>query len=133
MRATVGTDLGTTEVTLPSSYNDGAWHHAVFTRQGLTLRLAVDGGPAATATMPAGNSAAQRNLTPAAEFNIHIGARPDFPNQPAGVAQLFRGTLDDVRRFGTALTDTEAAEVKAGSLTVRTDAEKLRVGFSTIW
>ncbi|MGW4703503.1 exo-alpha-sialidase [Streptomyces sp. NPDC004285] len=133
LRATVGTDIGTTEVTLPSSYNDGAWHHVVFTRQGLTLRLAVDGAPAATAAMPAGNSAAQRNLTPAGEFNIHIGARPDFPNQPPGVAQLFRGTLDDVRLFDTALTDAEAAEVKAGSLAVRTEAEKLRLGFSTLW
>ncbi|MEU5920611.1 sialidase family protein [Streptomyces sp. NPDC047141] len=133
LRATAGTDLGTTEVTLPSSYDDGAWHHVVFTRQGLTLRLAVDGGPAATATLPAGNSAAQRSLTPAGEFNLHIGARPDFPNQPPGVAQLFRGTLDDVRLFDTALTDAEAAEVKAGSLAVRTDREKLRLGFTTLW
>ncbi|MGW1510680.1 exo-alpha-sialidase [Streptomyces sp. NPDC002394] len=133
LRGTVGTDIGTTEVTLPSSYNDGQWHHVVFTRQGLTLRLAVDGGPAATATMPAGASASERNLTPAAEFNVHIGARPDFPNQPAGAAQLFRGTLDDVRLFSTALTDTEAADVKAGSLAVRNSEEKLRLGFSSIW
>ncbi|QES04391.1 sialidase [Streptomyces venezuelae] len=133
LRATVGTDVGSTEVTLPSSYNDGTWHHVVFTRQGLTLGLAVDGQPAATATMPAGNSAADRNVTPAAEFNIHIGARPDFPNQPAGVAQLFHGTLDDVRLFRTALTDAEAARVKAGALDVATDREKLRLGFTTIW
>ncbi|MFF1511183.1 exo-alpha-sialidase [Streptomyces sp. NPDC058326] len=133
LRATVGTDIGSTEVTLPSSYNDGAWHHVVFTRQGLTLSLAVDGAAPATATMPAGASAAERNLTPGAEFNIHIGARPDFPNQPAGVAQLFRGTLDDVRLYGTALTAAEAAEVKAGSLAVATDKEKLRLGFTTIW
>ncbi|MFI1659974.1 exo-alpha-sialidase [Streptomyces sp. NPDC020472] len=133
LRGTVGTDIGTTEVTLPSSYNDNQWHHVVFTRQGLTLRLAVDGGTAATATVPAGASASDRNLTPAGEFNIHIGARPDFPNQPPGVAQLFRGTLDDVRLFNTALTDTEAADVKNGSLAVRNGEEKLRLGFSTIW
>ncbi|MGW8764354.1 exo-alpha-sialidase [Streptomyces sp. NPDC055815] len=133
LRGTVGTDIGTTEVTLPSSYNDGQWHHVVFTRQGLTLRLAVDGGTGATAAMPAGASASERNLTPAGEFNIHIGARPDFPNQPPGVAQLFRGTLDDVRLFSTALTDAEAADVKNGSLAVRTGEEKLRLGFSTLW
>ncbi|MFC9705585.1 exo-alpha-sialidase [Streptomyces sp. NPDC056943] len=133
LRATVGTDIGSTEVTLPSSYNDGAWHHVVFTRQGLTLGLAVDGGVPATGVMPAGGSAADRNVTPGAEFNIHIGARPDFPNQPAGVAQLFRGTLDDVRLFGAALTESEAAEVRAGSLAVATDKERLRLGFTTIW
>ncbi|MFF0560038.1 exo-alpha-sialidase [Streptomyces sp. NPDC004266] len=133
LRGTVGTDIGTTEVTLPSSYNDNQWHHVVFTRQGLTLRLAVDGGTAATATVPAGTSASDRNLTPAGEFNIHIGARPDFPNQPPGVAQLFRGTLDDVRLFNTALTDAEAADVKNGSLAVRNGEEKLRLGFSTVW
>ncbi|MFE5941494.1 exo-alpha-sialidase [Streptomyces sp. NPDC056480] len=133
MRGTVGTSIGTTEVTLPSSYNDGAWHHVVFTRKGLTLGLAVDGGSAATATMPTGQSAEERNATPVGPFNIHIGARPDFPSQPSGVTQLFRGTLDDVRLFGTALTDAEAAEVKAGSLAVRNSEEKLRLGFSTIW
>ncbi|MFC8764287.1 exo-alpha-sialidase [Streptomyces sp. NPDC057193] len=133
LRATVGTDIGSTEVTLPSSYNDGGWHHVVLTRSGLTLGLAVDGGAPATATMPRGASAADRNVTPAAQFNIHIGARPDFPNQPAGVAQLFRGTLDDVRLFRSALTPDEAARVKNGSLDVATEDERLRLGFSTIW
>ncbi|WP_435971804.1 exo-alpha-sialidase [Streptomyces sp. Qhu_M48] len=133
LRATVGTDIGSTEVTLPSSFNDGGWHHVVFTRDGLTLRLAVDGGAPATAVMPAGNSATDRNLTPASEFNIHIGARPDFPNQPAGVAQLFRGTLDDVRLFGKALTPEEAALVRGGSLAVAKEDERLRLGFFTIW
>jgi sialidase-1 len=133
LRATVGTDIGSTEVTLPSSYNDGGWHHVVLTRSGLTLGLAVDGGAPATATMPPGTSAADRNVTPAAQFNIHIGARPDFPNQPAGVAQLFRGTLDDVRLFQGALTPDEAARVKNGSLDVATEDERLRLGFSAIW
>ncbi|MFD3336401.1 exo-alpha-sialidase [Streptomyces sp. NPDC058700] len=133
LRATVGTDIGSTEVTLPSSYNDGAWHHVVFTRAGLTLGLAVDGGAPATAAMPEGASAADRNVTPAAQFNIHIGARPDFPNQPPGVTQLFRGTLDDVRLFRRALTPAEAALVKSGSLDVATADERLRLGFSTVW
>ncbi|MFD6344157.1 exo-alpha-sialidase [Streptomyces roseolus] len=133
MRGTVGTDIGSTEVTLPSSYNDGTWHHVVLTRDGLALRLAVDGGPPATATMPRGTSPADGDVTPAGGFNIHVGARPDFPNQPAGVAQLFRGTLDDVRIFGRALTPDEAARVKNGSLDVATGDERLRLGFSTIW
>ncbi|MEU4104676.1 sialidase family protein [Streptomyces tanashiensis] len=134
VRASVGTDIGSTEVTIPfTNTPQDTWHHVVFTRQGLALSLSVDGGPAATATMPAGKDASERNLTPAGEFNIHIGARPDFPNQPAGVTQLYRGGLDDVRLFDTALTTDEAASVKTGSLDVATTNEKLRLGFSTIW
>ncbi|MEU6881491.1 hypothetical protein [Streptomyces sp. NPDC046712] len=73
------------------------------------------------------------NLTPPGQFNIHVGARPDFPNQPAGVEDRFRGTLDDVRLCTTALTTDEAVAVKNGALDVATDKEKLRLGFSTIW
>ncbi|CAM5270613.1 exo-alpha-sialidase [Streptomyces tanashiensis] len=134
VRASVGTDIGSTEVTIPfTNTPQDTWHHVVFTRQGLALSLSVDGGPAATATLPAGKDASERNLTPAGEFNIHIGARPDFPNQPAGATQLYRGGLDDVRLFDTALTTDEAASVKTGSLDVATTNEKLRLGFSTIW
>ncbi|MEU3693024.1 sialidase family protein [Streptomyces narbonensis] len=133
LRATVGTDIGSTEVTLPSAYGDDAWHHVVLTREGLTVSLSVDGGTPVTATMPAGIDATQRNLTPAAEFNIHIGARPDFPNQPVGVGELFHGTLDDVRLFTTALTAEKAAEVRNGSHEVAKDEERLRLGFNSIW
>lgn len=127
LRATIGTDTGNAEVTLPSSYNDGRWHHVVFKREGGTLVLAVDGGPSATAVATTGD------ITPTAQFNIHIGAQPDFPNQPAGVAQLFQGTLDDVRVFGRALTQDEELKVKNGALDVALDQERVRLGFSTIW
>ncbi|MGW6965730.1 exo-alpha-sialidase [Streptomyces zaomyceticus] len=133
LRATAGTDARVTEVTLPSSYNDGAWHHVVFTRADGGISLAVDGGTPVTAAMKVALMETNTSLTPAGEFNIHIGARPDFPNQPAGVAQLFRGTLDDVRLFGKALTPEEAAQVRGGSLGVATEDERLRLGFSTVW
>ncbi|MFC9794568.1 LamG domain-containing protein [Streptomyces sp. NPDC127584] len=132
LRATIGTDARVTEVTLPSSYNDGAWHHVVFSR-GVGISLAVDGGTPATAPVKVAQREESTSLTPAGEFSIHIGARPDFPNQPPGVAQLFRGALDDVRLFGRALTPQEAALVKDGSLTVATDEERLRLGFTSLW
>ncbi|MGW2305177.1 exo-alpha-sialidase [Streptomyces sp. NPDC001809] len=132
LRATIGTDARVTEVTLPSSYNDGAWHHVVFSR-GAGISLAVDGGAPATAPIKVAYREESTSLTPAGEFSIHIGARPDFPNQPPGVAQLFRGALDDVRLFGRTLTPQEAALVKDGSLAVATDEERLRLGFSTLW
>ncbi|MFF5973555.1 exo-alpha-sialidase [Streptomyces sp. NPDC012769] len=127
LRATVGTDTASAEVTLPSSYNDGRWHHVVFKRAGDRLVLAVDGGPETTAVAPTGD------VTPAKEFNVHIGARPDFPSQQAGVTQLFQGTLDDVRLYRKALTADEVLAVKNGALDVATDRERLRLGFSTIW
>ncbi|MFJ5831655.1 LamG-like jellyroll fold domain-containing protein [Streptomyces sp. NPDC093089] len=132
LRATVGTDIGSTEVTLPAVYDDDAWHHVVFTRKGPTLSLAMDGGTPATAVMPAGAKATDTVVTPNGQFNVHIGARPDFPNQPVGVGQLFHGTLDDVRLYGRALDPLEAGRVKDGSLDAAEADERLRLGFSAI-
>ncbi|MFI5530285.1 exo-alpha-sialidase [Kitasatospora sp. NPDC051853] len=127
LRASATTDQGSGSVTVPGAYNDGAWHHVVFERTGGRLTLAVDGGPESSAAGPAGD------LTPPAQFNIHIGARPDFPDEPVGVAGLFQGTLDDVRLFGRALGPAEAAAVRGGALDVANDQERVRLGFSTIW
>ncbi|MET9377380.1 sialidase family protein [Streptomyces sp. NPDC002992] len=133
LRATVGTDKGTGEVTLPSSYNDGRWHHVVFKRQGTTLVLAVDGGTEAAGGAEATATADAGSVTPAGEFNVHIGARPDFPNQAAGVKALFRGGLDDVRLYTTALSSAQALAVKNGALDVATADEQVVLGFSTLW
>ncbi|MCY0923890.1 exo-alpha-sialidase [Streptomyces sp. H27-G5] len=125
MRAAISTDGAYAEVKTNSSYNDGKWHHAIFKREGAKLVLSVDGA-AFTANAPAGD------ITPPGEFSIHVGARPDFPNQPVGVGELFNGGLDDVRIFRRALTAEEAARVKDGALDVANDKESVRLGFSTI-
>jgi sialidase-1 len=127
LRAAISTGEEYAEVKTTSSYNDGSWHHAVFKRQNGRLVLSVDGGQEFTAAAPTGD------ITPAGEFTIHVGARPDFPNQPAGVTELFHGSLDDVRIFGRNLTAGEADSVRNGALDVANDQERLRLGFSTMW
>ncbi|MYX16068.1 sialidase [Streptomyces sp. SID8374] len=127
LRAAIDTGGSFADVRTTSAYNDGQWHHAVFKRQAGRLLLSVDGGQEFSAAAPAGD------ITPSAQFSVHIGARPDFPNQPAGVAELFRGGLDDVRIFGRALTAQEAAQVKGGALDVANEQERVRLGFSGIW
>ncbi|MEW9512372.1 exo-alpha-sialidase [Streptomyces bacillaris] len=127
VRAAIDTGTAYAEVRTTSSYNDGQWHHAVLKRQAGRLALSVDGGQEFTATAPAGD------ITPPAEFSVHIGARPDFPNQPAGVTELFRGGLDDIRLFGRALTAQEASRVKGGALDVANEEERVRLGFSGMW
>ncbi|MDV5143660.1 sialidase family protein [Streptomyces sp. SBC-4] len=86
LRATIGTDARTTEVTLPSSYNDGAWHHVVFTRDGGGLSLAVDGGAPAIAGMktPSMWPAENTNLTPSASSPSTSVPGPTSPTSRPG-------------------------------------------------
>ncbi|EDX22338.1 neuraminidase [Streptomyces sp. Mg1] len=125
LRAAIQTDTSYAEVKTDSSYNDGAWHHVVFKREAGRLLLSVDGGTEFSAPAPAGD------ITPPGQFNIHVGARPDFPNQATGVKELFNGGLDDIRLFGRALTRAESAKVRAGATDVATDQERLRLAFET--
>ncbi|WP_241845922.1 sialidase family protein [Streptomyces sp. MJM1172] len=125
LRAAIQTDTSYAEVKTDSAYNDGAWHHVVFKREAGRLLLSVDGGTEFSAPAPAGD------ITPPGQFNIHVGARPDFPNQATGVKELFNGGLDDVRLFGRALTRAESAKVRAGATDVATDQERLRLAFET--
>lgn len=127
LRAAIDTGTEYAEVKTASSYNDGLWHHAVLRRQAGRLSLSVDGGQEFGAAAPSGS------IAPPAEFSVHIGARPDFPNQPVGVTELFRGGLDDLRLFGRALTSQEASRVRSGALDVANEEERLRLGFSSIW
>ncbi|MFE9840841.1 LamG domain-containing protein [Streptomyces goshikiensis] len=70
---------------LDSAHNDSAWHHVVFKREAGRLLLSVDWGTEFSAPAPTGD------ITPPGQFDIHVGARPDFPNQATGVKELFNG------------------------------------------
>ena len=76
-----------------ATYNNGAWHHVVFTRTQSSgaMALYVDGGLAGTATGNTNVLDAQPNL--------------NFGRSAAGV-NYFAGTLDEVGLYSTALTGT---------------------------
>jgi hypothetical protein len=97
-RITAG--VGTPDVSIVSaaaSYNNGGWHHVVFTRQRSNgaLRLYVDNVLAGTAT---GSTAA---LTSPA--NINFGRIQSGGNYLAG-------TIDDVAIYNTSLGSTTVAD-----------------------
>jgi hypothetical protein len=92
--------VGTPDVSIVSTnagYNDGNWHHVVFTRTRLSgaLALYVDGNPAGTAT---GSTAL---LTSPTTIN--------FGRIAAGTNYL-AGTLDEVALYSTAISATIAAD-----------------------
>lgn len=127
IRAAISTDTAFAQVMTESSYNDGAWHHVVFKRDAGKLVLAVDGGKEYTTPAPAGD------ITPPGQFTVHVGARPDFPNQPTGPKELFRGALDDIRLFGGGLSKADTDGIRDGAIDIANAQERLRLGFSTIW
>lgn len=85
-----------TSIVTPGTYNDGAWHHVVFTRTQATgaMILYVDGASAGTAT---GNVNA---LTATPTMNIG--------RSTAGV-NYFAGTIDELAVYNTALSAATVA------------------------
>ncbi|MEN3613796.1 sialidase family protein [Plantactinospora sp. ZYX-F-223] len=108
IRAILAVDRFDVTVQSQSAYNDGQWHFVVLQRARGELRLLVDGVQVSSAPAPAGS------LTLGKEFGtggLHIGQRID------GVDR-FRGTLDEVRVYRRALTDTELDLVQRRNLPV---------------
>ncbi|GAA1706047.1 exo-alpha-sialidase [Kribbella yunnanensis] len=108
---------GETAVTLATAkaYNDRAWHHFALRRQGSTFTLSVDGSTAATSTAVLGS------VSPKRPFQIHLGQRLDG-------AQNLRGSLDDVRLYGHALTAAEITSLYSSNATTIPDL-RLRYPF----
>ena len=113
---------GTPEVSVASSgtYNNGAWHHVVFTRTQSSgaMILYVDGASVGTTT---GTTAA---LTSTA--NITFGRM-----NPGG--QPYAGTLDEVAVYTTVLSPaTIAAHYNSGALTFRHLEHQLAAGVTSL-
>jgi hypothetical protein len=78
------------------SYNDGAWHHAVMTRNGNTFNLYIDGGSSVVSTITnAGGIYGSYN---------YIGSRSDS-------AAFIDGTIDEIGIWSRIITTTEIAEI----------------------
>lgn len=85
-----------------SSYADGAWHQAVFTRSGTSFKLYVDGSLVTSATDSGIGSPDLSGSTPA------IGTDSDD--------QWFAGTLDEIAVYTSALSATRiSAHYTAGT------------------
>lgn len=80
-----------------SSYrvDDGNWHHLVYTQSGNTARLYVDGVERASAT------------TTQSTFNFGTGAW--YVGSASGTGEYFKGTMDEVALYNTALSGTRIA------------------------
>jgi hypothetical protein len=92
--------IGTPDVSLVSTnggYNDGGWHHVVFTRARATgaLRLYVDGAPAGTATA--------NTLSLTSPTTVNFG-------RIAGGSNSYAGALDEVAFYGIALSPATVSD-----------------------
>jgi uncharacterized repeat protein (TIGR01451 family) len=93
--------IGTPDVSIVSSsggYNNGAWHHVVFTRTKATgaLALYIDGAPAGTAT-----GASTLSLT--SPTTVSLG-------RINGGAWPFAGTLDEVATYSSVLSQATVSD-----------------------
>jgi hypothetical protein len=87
--------------------NDGAWHHVVGMRKGNMSLVYVDGVFDGSIDLPE-----DYDLSGASQANALIGAITDARDATgATLEKFFEGTIDDVRIYGTALTDSAILEL----------------------
>jgi len=94
--------------------NDGAWHHVVGMREGNTGFVYVDGVLDGTEELPEGY-----DLSGSSQANALIGAITDARDATgATLEKFFAGTIDDVRVYDRALSDSEVATLalKTGNI-----------------
>ncbi|RII12362.1 Sialidase precursor [Streptomyces sp. YIM 130001] len=94
-------------VATSSAYNDDHWHHAVLRREAGRLTLTVDGTSTTAPDVPG-------SVSRGSGFGVHIGQRPDSR------AHL-SGSMDEVRVWDRALSDTEVSRLEAGRTPVTRD------------
>jgi hypothetical protein len=105
-QVTVTTDNDVTKVQAAgaTTVNDNQWHHVVALRDGLTLRVCVDGLLDASNTLPAGY-----DLSGTSQHNAYVGAITDHTDATGNTLEKFyNGLIDDLRIYNYALSDPEA-------------------------
>ena len=100
MRTHLGDDGNTSTFTLGSSVDDGVWHHVVWTREGATQNIYIDGtledtetGPSATISVDTGG--------------LLLGQEQDAVGGGFVTNQIFQGWIDEVRIYNRALSASE--------------------------
>jgi hypothetical protein len=106
-RITLVVDNNATKVMIDGSViNDGDWHHVVGLRNGDSILLYTDGLPDGTNNLPAGY-----DLSGTHQHKAYIGVITNNGADPNGTVleKYLRGSVDDVRVYGYALSEGEVA------------------------
>ena len=94
---------GNRETVDSTKINDGQWHHvAVVVSLGQTVTFFVDG--VQTSSQPCASSAGSSGVT----FEVGSIVYPYY-------AQLFTGSIDEVKVFSLALTPAQVAQLASGN------------------
>jgi len=103
---TVTTDDNVTKVqaTGVTTVNNNQWHHVIALRDGLALRVYVDGVLDVSNALPAGY-----DLSGVSQHNAYVGAITDHTDATGNTLEKFySGLIDDLRIYNYALPDAEA-------------------------
>ena len=92
-------------VTSTNTYSDGAWHYAVVTNDGSTVRLYIDGVQVATKSTSAASPESSGTKPVRVGANSRVTPPGDF----------FTGAVDEVRVWNDDLTSQQVADASAGT------------------
>jgi hypothetical protein len=92
-----------TWLTSPNTYNDGNWHHVVFTKSSTELRLYIDG-------IRVANSTSVPSYTPNS-IPLRIGIKDPSSCDPYGFKYPFLGIIDEVRIYSRQLLPEEILDL----------------------
>jgi hypothetical protein len=84
-----------------------AWHHIAYTSDGAQLKLYQDGALKST-------SGSGKPLNKVDDQSLFFGSGINDPGAAPGSAQKFKGALDEVAIFNTALSEDEVKELMEG-------------------
>jgi hypothetical protein len=91
------------------SVSDGEWHHIVGQRDGNTIRVYIDGVvDGVNDTLPEGY-----DLSGTSQHNAYVGVVTD--NEASELEKFLRGSVDDVRIYDYALSQSEIVDIMGQS------------------
>lgn len=97
-----GGNTGGISVFTPTPYSDGAFHHFAIRKSGTSSKIFVDGAEVASGNGSAGTFSGLTDFV--------LGQ-----NSPNSAARFFIGSLDEIRVYGSALSDAEIAALASAA------------------